>query len=319
MTTDHYGPLQGGGTYLVDETSPGMSVAVFEGHVRTGRAGLYITGEPPELARHRLAVADKVDITWVTDVSVPGALKPAMIDQINARRERFLEKHQKTILLLDIFTHLVSANDFANVFKFYSYIRDDTHHRDSITIISLDRRALEEGQYRKMSRLARLIFSDENPPDSFLPALKMVEGHTYVLKSGGKRAYRIAAEAARCDRQLMCVVRTFPDSLREQALMPAWTEFHWLSRASHPDVVRPDRPAELFERLTQFLSKDRAILLLDGIDLLIAEVGFNELYRAVTHLKDLARVRKGNLLIQVPPSSLTPGEFQKIAAEAEII
>lgn len=319
MTTDHYGPLQGGGTYLIDETSPAMSVAVFEGHVRTGRDGLYMTGEPPELARHRLSMPDKVEFAWVTDVTTRGALKPAMIDQINARRERFLDKHQRTILLLDIFTPLVSANDFSNVFKFFSYIRDDTHHRDSITIISLDRRALDEAQYRKMSRLARLIFSDENPPDSFLPALKMVEGQTYVLKSGGKRAYRIAAEAARCDRQLMCVVRTFPDSLREQAFMPAWTEFRWLSRASHPDVMRPDRPAELFERLTNFMSKDRAVLLLDGVDLLIAEVGFNELYRMVSHLKDLARLHKGNLLIQVPPSSLTPGEFQKISAEAEII
>ena len=319
LTTDHYGPLQAGGTYIIDETSPGMSVAVFEGHVKTGRAGLYMTSEPPELARHRLSLPDKVEYAWVTDVSAPEALKPAMIDQINARRERFLEKHPRTIMLLDIFTSLASANDFSNVFKFFSYIRDDTHHRDSITIITLDKRSLEESQYRKMSRLARIVFTDENPPDSFMPALKMEEGHTYVLRSGGKRAYRIAAEAARADRQLMCVVRTFPDSLREQSLMPAWTEFRWLSRASHPDVMRPDRPAELFDRLSEFMCKGRSVLLLDGIDLLIAEIGFNELYRMVTQLKDLARLNKGNLLILVPPSSLTAGEFQKLASEAEVI
>ena len=319
LTTDHYGPLQGGGTYLIDETSPAMSVAVFEGHVQAGRAGLYITCEPPELARQRLSVPDKVEYAWVTDVSMQGALKPAMIDQINARRERFVDKHPKSILLLDIFTPLVSANEFSNVFKFYSYIRDDTHHRDSISVISLDKRSLEESQYRKMSRLARMIFSDENPPDIFLPGHKLVEGHTYVSKSGGKRAYRIAAEAARADRQIMCVVRTFPDSLREQAFMPPWTEFCWLSRASHPDVMRPDRPDELFDRLTQFMSRDRAVLLIDGIDLLIAEMGFNVLYKMLTNLKDVARVHKGNLLIQVPPSSLTPGEFRKLSSEAELI
>jgi archaellum biogenesis ATPase FlaH len=319
LTSDHFGPLQSGGTYIVDETSPGMSVAVFEGHVQTGRAGLYITGEPPDLARHRLSLPDKVEYAWVTDVSAPNALKPAMIDQINARRERFLEKHPRTILLLDIFTPLVSANDFGNVFKFFSYIRDDTHHRDSITVITLDKRSLEDAQYRKMIRLARVLFSEENPPDSFLPAQKLVEGHTYVMKSGGKRAYRIAAEAARADRQLMCVVRTFPDSLREQSLMPAWTEFRWLSKASHPDVMRPDRPAELFQRLSEFMCKDRTVLLLDGIDLLVAEVGFNELYRMVTQLKDLARLNKGNLIVLVPPSSLTPGEFRKLAAECELI
>jgi hypothetical protein len=296
-----------------------MSIAVFQGSMEAGRAGLYITGEPPELARHRLSMPEKVDFAWVTDVSAPNALKPAMIDQINARRERFLEKNHRTIMLLDIFTSLVSANDFSNVFKFYSYIRDDTHHRDSISIISLDRRSLDESQFRKMSRLARVVFNDENPPDSFLPSMNIVEGTTYVLKSRGKRAYRIAAAAARHDRQLMCVVRTFPDSLREQAFMPAWTEFRWLSRASHPDVMRPDRPDELFSRLSQFMSKDRAVLLLDGIDLIIAEIGFNELFRMVSHLKDLARLHNGNLLIPVPSSSLTPNEFRKLASEAEII
>jgi archaellum biogenesis ATPase FlaH len=222
-------------------------------------------------------------------------------------------------MLLDIFTSLVSANDFSNVFKFFSYIRDDTHHRDSITVITLDRRSLEEAQYRKMNRLARVVFSEENPPDSFLPGLKLVEGQTYVLKSGGKRAYRIAAEAARHDRQLMCVVRTFPDSLREQSLMPAWTEFRWLSKASHPDVMRPDRPAELFNRLSEFMCKGRTVLLIDGIDILIAEIGFTELYRMINHLKDLARLNKGNMLVLVPPSSLTPNEFRKLSSECELI
>ncbi len=319
MNTDDNGPLQGGGTYLVDETFPSMSVAVFEGHARAGRAGLYITGEPPGLARLRLSMPDGVEYAWVTDVSTPGALKPAMIDQINARRERFLEKHPGSILLLDIYSSLAGANDLSNVLKFFSYVRDDTHQRDCITIISLDRRSLDEAEYRKMCRLARLVFSDENPPDQFLPAHRIVEGQTYVLRSGGKRACRIAAEAARADRKLMCVVRTFPDSLREQAFMPARTGFLWLSKASHPDVVRPDRPGELFARLADFMSQERSVLLLDGIDLLIAEAGFDELYRMVTHIKDLARLRKGNLLIRVPPGSLTPGEFRKLASEAEVI
>lgn len=79
----------------------------------------------------------------MTDVSAPRALKPAMIDQINVRRERFLEKHQRAILLLDILTPLINANDFSNFYKFFSYVRDDTQHRDSIPIISLDSRWLE--------------------------------------------------------------------------------------------------------------------------------------------------------------------------------
>ena len=319
LTTEHYGPLQTGGTYMIDEASPGMSVAVFEGLVRHGRAGLYITGEPTELASRRLSLPDKVDFAWVTDVSAPGALKPAMIDQINARRERFLEKNQRTILLVDILTPLLSANDFSNVYKFYSYIRDDTHHRDSITVVSLDSRSLGDADFRKFSRLARDVFSDENPPDIFLPGMDMEEGHTYILKSGGKRGYRIAAEAAKQDRPLICVVRTFPDSLREQSFMPPWTEFHWLSKAPHPGVLRPDRPAELFKRLSDFMCMGRAVVLVDGIDIIIAEIGFNQLYRMVTHLKDLAKLNKGNLLILIPPSSLTANEFDRLSHEAEIV
>jgi len=304
---------------MIDEAAPGMSVAVFEGLVRHGRTGLYITGEPPDLSKRRLALPDKVDFAWVTDVSAPGALKPAMIDQINARRERFLEKNAKTILLLDILTPLLSANDFSNVFKFYSYIRDDTHHRDSITIVSLDSHSLDESDFRKLSRLARDVFSDENPPDIFLPGMDMEEGQTYILKSGGKRGYRIAADAAKEDRPLVCVVRTFPDSIREQSFMPSWTEFHWLSKAPHPGVLRPDRPTELFKRLSDFMCMGRAVVLLDGIDILVAEMGFNQLYKMITHLKDLAKLNKGNLLVIIPPSSLTPNEFKRLSHEALIV
>ena len=304
---------------MIDEAAPGMSVAVFEGLVRHGRAGLYLTGEPTELASRRLTLPDKVDFAWVTDVSAPEALKPAMIDQINARRERFLEKNPRTIMLMDILTTLLSANDFSNVFKFYSYVRDDTHHRDSITVMSLDSRSIDEAEFRKLGRLAREVFSDENPPDIFLPGLDMEEGHTYILRSGGKRGYRIAAEAAKQDRPLICVVRTFPDSIREQSFMPPWTEFHWLSKAPHPGVLRPDRPTELFKRLSDFLCMGRAVVLVDGIDILIAETGFNQLYKMVTHLKDLARLNKGNLLVLVPPSSLTPNELRKLSHEAHIV
>ena len=308
-----------GGTYIFDEATPQMSVAVFEGIMRTGRPGLLITGEPVELARRRLSMADKTEFAWVTDVSAPGAIKPAMIDQINARRERFVEKHPHTIMLFDIMSTLLSANEFANVFKFYSYIRDDTQHRDTMTLISLDSNTMDGSQYRKLHRLGREVFSDENPPDAFLPALQMEEGRTYLLKSGGKRGYRIAAAAGRTDRPVLCLVRTFPDSIREQAIMPEWTEFHWLSKAEHPGVLRPDRPQELFKRLSDFMMMGRAVVLLDGIDLLIAEIGFNELFKMTANLKDLARMHKGNLLLLIPPGSLTPGEYRKLVHEVEVI
>ena len=319
LTGGTHGPLQSGGTYIIDEPSPGISVAVFEGAVRAGRAGLYITGEPLELVRRRLTLADKVEFAWVTDVSAPGALKPAMIDQINARRERFLERYPRTVLLLDIFSSLASANDFSNVFKFYSYIRDDTHHRDSLTLVSLDARSIEEPHFRKIRRLAWELFSEENPPDILMPGLQLAEGQTYIFKSLGKRGYSAAAEAGRQDRPVLCVVRTFPDSLREQAFMPEWTEFFWLSKAEHPGVLRPDRPGELFSRLSDFMAKKRAVVLVDGLDLLMAEIGFNELYRIISHLKDLARLHGGNLLLLVPPSSLTPNEFRKLSSEAETV
>ena len=197
--------IQAGGTYIVDESQSRLSVALFDSGVGAGRDGLYFTSEPNEHARMHLAHPDRTELVWVTDITAPGAIKPAMIEQLNARRERFLEKHKSSIMLLDIFPTLTSANDFGHVFKFLSIMRDDTHQRDSIIIISLDSRSLEPAQFRKIRRLAREVFSEENPPDIRMPGVPLMEGTTYILKAGEKRGYRMALGAAAAGKRVLCI------------------------------------------------------------------------------------------------------------------
>ena len=311
--------LHVGGTYIVDEAGPRLSMAIFESELRSGRIGLYITSEPTEQARKRLAAPEKAEVVWVTDVSAPGSIKPAMIDQINARRERFLEKHPRSVILLDIFTSLTSANEFSNVFKFFNYIRDDTHHRNSMTIISLDSRSLEEAQYRRIRRLARDTFSEENPPEMALPNFPLEESKTYLLKAGERRGYRLITEAALAGKRVLCIARGFPDMVRKSYGLPEQIELCWLTRTGHPGALRPDHVPELAQRVQRFLSPGNGLVLLDGLDILVAENGFTEFYRILSHIKDLTRLTKGILLVVVPPGSLSPDEFRKLSQDAEVV
>lgn len=289
---------------------------LFQEAIRSGRAGLYISSEPREHARAHLSIEGDIDTAWVTDVSAPGALKPAMLDQINALRERFLSRHTGTVILLDIFNALASANDFSNVFKFFTYMRDDTHGRDSVILISLDSRAMDASRFRMVRRLAKEVFSEESPPEAFLRTMPIQEGRTYIFTSGEARAYRMAAEASKAGRPVLCLVREFPDSVREARALPPEVNILWLSRTGHPMALGP---SNMSMKVAGALEKGRSVVLLDGFDILLAEIGFNELYRIVSHMKDIARVSGGNLLIHAPRTSLSAEELRKLSQGAETV
>lgn len=308
--------LEAGHTYIIDELEPRLSVSLFEEAVSAGNAGLFVSNEPPEFVRRRLKVKDNIETAWVTDVTSAGALKPAMLDQINARRERFLERHAKSAILFDIFNVLMSANDFSNVFKFFNYLRDDTHRRDSITLISLDSKSLDVSQFRRIRRLAIDMFSEDNPPDMFLETLPLREGKTYIFTSGEARAYRMVSEASRAGRLVLCLVRDYPDAVREARSLPPEVQMLWLSRTGHTLALRP---SEVSMKIASALDRGKTVVLIDGLDILIAEMGFNELYRIISHMMDLARVSGGNLLIHVPKSSMSADELRRLSQGAEMI
>ncbi len=72
-------------------------------------------------------------------------------------------------------------------------------------------------------------------------------------------------------------------------------------------------------KIASALDRGKAVVLLDGLDILMAEIGFNELYRIITHMMDLARVSGGNLLIHVPRSSMSADELRRLSQGAEMI
>ena len=308
--------LTNGKTYIIDESQSGLSVELFQAAVLSGRAGLYISSEPKEHVRAHLTIEGDIDTAWVTDVSAPGALRPAMLDQINALRERFLSRHPKTVILLDIFNTLTCANEFSNVFKFFNYLRDDAHNRDSIILISLDSRAMDASRFRMVRRLAKEVFSEDSPPEAFLKTVSLKEGRTYIFTSGVARAYAMAVAAFGAGRPVLCLVREFPDSVREARALPPEVKLIWLTRTGHPMALRP---SDMSMKVAGALEKGRSVVLLDGFDILLAEMGFNELYRIMSHMKDLARVSGGNLLIHAPRTSLSAEELRKLSQGAETV
>lgn len=310
--------LEPGNTYIIDEPEPCLSVTLFEQAVRSGRAGLFLSSEPRERARARLGNVE-VDTAWVTDVSAPGALKPAMLDPINALRERFMDRHPRTVVLFDIYNALASANDFNNVFKFFSYIRDDSHHRDSINLISLDSAALKASEFRMVRRLARDVLSNDNRPDSLRPAIDWAEGSTYIFASAEARAYRVAAEAGRAGRHVMVLTRDLPDGVRQRHSLHDSAVVLWLSRTKHQHSLRPDGSKELFDKVAGFMGLGKAMVVLDGLDILMAELGFNELFSTVSHMKDQARMTGSILLIVAPKGSLSAEELRKFSHAAEVV
>lgn len=93
--------------YIVDEEAPGLSVSLLLGLVGEGRRGLVISSEPPERLRAEHRIPEGVGVVWVTETGPPGSLRPSMVDQLNAVRERFQAGGGGSAVLLDLFNQLV--------------------------------------------------------------------------------------------------------------------------------------------------------------------------------------------------------------------
>ncbi len=166
--------LEPGRMYLVDEERPGLSFSLLKELVQEGRRALILSSEPPEMVRRAHSLPEGVELVWVTEVSSPGALKPSMVDHMNAARERFLAMGERSAVLLDVFNQLVCANDFSTVFKFLNYIRDDTLGRDSVVLVSIDSMAVDVRHLRMVRRLVAGVLSESSgaqdaPPGGPIP------------------------------------------------------------------------------------------------------------------------------------------------------
>jgi len=155
-------------------------------------------------------------------------------------------------------------------------------------------------------------------PSVSVPApTDLKDASTYLVKEGHpEEAYRLFAAAMAAGRRGLCVTRVYPQKVREKYRLGD-VRVLWLSNVGKDDAVRPKDLEKLSLAIERFLSREKGIVLLDGLEYLITNNNFITVLRLVQAVRDQVAINNAVLLFSVNPSALDTHQLTLLEREVD--
>lgn len=148
----------------------------------------------------------------------------------------------------------------------------------------------------------------------------VAEGYNYLIVDDNPAiAYEEFKRILRKEVPGLCLSTTFPEKLRKRFDVTD-ADLYWLSDTTTDPAVKTLDPKRLDFEMTRvinnFLKKSpKGAVMIDGIESLIVENGFDRVFRFVKKIIDLASVGDATTFIPLAPSSLAKDEFAVLQKE----
>jgi len=143
------------------------------------------------------------------------------------------------------------------------------------------------------------------------------DASTYlVYEPQPEEAYRLFREAILSGRRGLCITRLYPQKARER-LGPVDTRVLWLSNVGKEDSVRPKDLEKLALTLEQFASRERGVVLIDGVEYLITNNNFVTVLRLLQSARDHVAMHHAILLLSVNPATLEAHQLTLLEREVD--
>ena len=163
LTTEPAYDLQRGLTYLILEETPTHSFEIFRDLVTHGAQGLCITRKPPKTVMEEYGL-EKTPILWLSRVaSQKNCVRPSPPENVAMAVEHFIGVGENSVVLLDGVEYLIAHNDFLSVLALLHDLNENVSIRDSILLIPLDPRVLNEKEFALFKREVRVITPADGP------------------------------------------------------------------------------------------------------------------------------------------------------------
>jgi hypothetical protein len=155
----------------------------------------------------------------------------------------------------------------------------------------------------------------EPPASRELPELQ--RSSTYLVKEETPAmSYRLFIRTIAAGVKGFCITRTYPEKVRQQFGLPG-VPILWLSNVGKEDTVRPKDLEKLSLSLEQFISQEKGIVVIDGIEYLITNNNFITVLRLVQALRDQVAMHGAILLFSVNPSTLDEHQLHLLEREVD--
>lgn len=117
----------------------------------------------------------------------------------------------------------------------------------------------------------------------------------------------------------LCVSTTFPEKLIKRYDVEG-ADLYWLTDTTADTKARTLDPKrldfEMMRAITNFLKKSpEGVVMIDGVESLIVENGFDDVYRFLKNINDLASVGGATIFVSLAPSSLGKDELAVLQKE----
>jgi hypothetical protein len=113
----------------------------------------------------------------------------------------------------------------------------------------------------------------------------------------------------------LAISRTHPEKLRKEYKL-ARTPLLWLSRYVTENSVSPDDISKLNYIISEFTQKsEKSVILLDGLEYLIIQVGFETVLTYLKELRDTLVINNAKLIIPLHKGTLSQKEYTTLEEE----
>ncbi len=139
-----------------------------------------------------------------------------------------------------------------------------------------------------------------------------------VIEDQPDQAYKMLRDEVRRGRRGLCATRVYPQKLKAR-FGTAEVSTLWLSNVGKEDAIRPKDLEKLALAVEQFVARESAVVLLDGLEYLVTNNNFLTVLRLVQAIRDQVAIHKGILLLSLSPSALEGQQLTLLEREVDEI
>ena len=145
-------------------------------------------------------------------------------------------------------------------------------------------------------------------------------GYIYLVKSEkADKSYAIFKDMVFHGVEGLCITRMNPKFVRERYNLQR-TPIRWLSTVSGENNIDPTRLELLVTMVKDFMKVSKhGIVLLDGVEYLIAHNDFKQILRMLEYLNEAVMVNQARLIIPIDPRTLGVNELALLERNMELI
>ncbi|MBU7018447.1 MAG: PAS domain S-box protein [Theionarchaea archaeon] len=115
------------------------------------------------------------------------------------------------------------------------------------------------------------------------------------------------------------VSRVYPERLKRKYTL-ARTPVLWFSRSAKEDTIGPDDLPKLIYVISDFTKKsEESVILLEGLEYLVTQVGFETVLKAVQELRDIVVMNNSRLIVPFRKDTLSEREYSILEREFTVL